>query len=40
MNIDEAIEECNRLSRACNVMFPLDQQYEQVANWLTQLKEY
>ena len=40
MNIDEAIEECDRLSRACNVMFPLDQQYEQVANWLTQLKEY
>lgn len=40
MNIDEAIEKYDRLSRACNIMFPLDQQYEQVANWLSQLKEY
>lgn len=40
MNIDEAIEKYDRLSRACNIMLPLDQQYEQVANWLSQLKEY
>lgn len=40
MNIDEAIEEYNKLSKACNVVFPQTRNYKQMANWLEQLKEY
>lgn len=38
MNIDEAIEEYNKLSKACNVVFPQTRNYKQMANWLEQLK--
>ena len=34
MNIDEAIEEYNKLSKACNVVFPQTRNYKQMANWL------
>lgn len=40
MNIDEAIEKYNKLSKACNVVFPQTRNYKQMANWLEQLKEY
>lgn len=40
MDIDEAIEECNKLSKACNVVFPQTRNYKQIANWLEQLKDY
>ena len=40
MDIDEAIEEYNKLSKACNVVFPQTRNYKQIANWLEQLKDY
>lgn len=40
MDIDEAIEEYNKLSKACNVAFPQTRNYKQIANWLEQLKDY
>lgn len=40
MNIDEVIKEYNKLSKACNVVFPQTRNYKQIANWLEQLKEY
>lgn len=39
-SLDQAIEKYNKLSKACNVVFPQNQNYKQTAEWLAQLKEY